>query len=233
MFKRKLRFFLHRWHRRLGLAAAVIVLMVSFTGILLNHTGGLALAKQYPQSGFWLWPYPQEQHSGIQLNDHLLYQTSQQVFLNGQPLLNCAPPLINAVIIDQQLWVLCASQLLFLQNGQLIESIETVLLGNSISNIGESNGLLLIKNLNTWHGFDDLTMQLGKPTNAPSVLNKVAPLENIQTNNHTITWQKVILDIHSGRFFGSLGIYIVDAAAIILMLLALSGFWIWFSRQKH
>ena len=35
---------LWRWHRRLGLLAALFVLLVASSGIVLNHTAGFGLA---------------------------------------------------------------------------------------------------------------------------------------------------------------------------------------------
>jgi hypothetical protein len=42
-----LRPWLWRWHRRAGLAAAAILLLVTATGILLNHTSELSLSRKY------------------------------------------------------------------------------------------------------------------------------------------------------------------------------------------
>ena len=232
MFKRKLRFFLHRWHRRLGLTAAVIVVLVSITGLMLNHTGQLELAKQYPQSNFWLWPYPAEANLGLKVEDNVIYQAGDAVYLNNQPLLNCEPPLINAAQLNEQLWILCKQQVLLLVNGQLIESIDSQLLGNNITNLSHANGSLLFLQGNTWFGFDDISMMLTQAMPAPKNISTPQVLENHLQTNHTISWQKVVLDLHSGRFFGEIGVYIVDAAAVILLLLSLSGFWIWFSRLK-
>lgn len=232
MFKRKLRFFLHRWHRRLGLTAAVIVVLVSITGLMLNHTGQLELAKQYPQSNLWLWPYPAEANLGLKVEDNVIYQAGDAVYLNKQPLLNCEPPLINAAQLNEQLWILCKQQILLLANGQLIESIDSQLLGNDITNLSHANGSLLFLQGNTWFGFDDISMMLTQAMPAPKNISAPQVLENHLQTNHTISWQKVVLDLHSGRFFGEIGVYIVDAAAVILLLLSLSGFWIWFSRLK-
>ncbi len=232
MFKRKLRFFLHRWHRRLGVSAAIIIVLVSITGLMLNHTGQLELAKHYPQSSIWLWPYPAEANVGLTLQDQVIYQTSDAVYLNDQALLSCEPPLINAAMVNHQLWVLCKQQILLLENGQLIESIDSRLLGNHIENLAHHNEQLLIQQAGIWFGFDDISMMLTQALPAPESITQPSVLDHAQQTNRTISLQKVVLDLHSGRFFGELGVYIVDAAAVILLLLSLSGFWIWYSRLK-
>ena len=55
--RRQLRFFFHRWHRRTGIAASFLVILLSLTGVALNHTGSLGLAQSFPQSSLILWPY--------------------------------------------------------------------------------------------------------------------------------------------------------------------------------
>jgi len=41
-----------------------------------------------------------------------------------------------------------------------------------------------------------------------------------------------LLDIHSGRVLGSLGVVLVDLMALLFMLMAASGAWIW-SRRRN
>lgn len=235
MFKRKLRFFLHRWHRRLGLSAVLVIIMVSITGVMLNHTGDLSLAKQYPQSSLWLWPYPDNANMGFQFGQTVIYDTAQAVYLNDQLLASCPPPLLNAVNLENQLWILCQGQLLYLKNLQLIESIDTQLLTTSnaqnINGLAQLNGQVILQTANQWCTLDTLSLMLGEPSPAPTSLSIPHILDAKYQINHSISWQKVILDLHSGRFFGDFGVYVVDLAAFILLLLSLSGFWIWYSRR--
>ena len=47
-----------------------------------------------------------------------------------------------------------------------------------------------------------------------------------------ISWERLLLDIHSGRVLGSLGVVLVDLMALLFMLMAASGVWIW-SRRRN
>ena len=47
-----------------------------------------------------------------------------------------------------------------------------------------------------------------------------------------LTLERVLLDLHSGRLFGTFGVYIVDAAALLFLILAFTGVWMWMSRLK-
>ena len=46
-----------------------------------------------------------------------------------------------------------------------------------------------------------------------------------------LTLERVLLDLHSGRVLGSAGVLLVDAAAILFLLLAISGLWLWSRRR--
>ena len=64
----------------------------------------------------------------------------------------------------------------------------------------------------------------------PNVANK-AFYRDIYLGNE-LTLERVVLDLHSGRLLGSLGIYLMDMAAVILIMLGLSGIWVWSRRFR-
>ena len=43
--------------------------------------------------------------------------------------------------------------------------------------------------------------------------------------------ERVILDLHSGRIFGKWGVYLIDSMAVLFLLLAMSGIWMWLHRS--
>jgi len=45
-----------------------------------------------------------------------------------------------------------------------------------------------------------------------------------------LSWERLLLDLHSGRLFGSVGVFIIDLAGIALLLIALSGVWVWVTK---
>jgi uncharacterized iron-regulated membrane protein len=53
--------------------------------------------------------------------------------------------------------------------------------------------------------------------------------------NNILSLEKLVQDIHSGRILGSAGVFFMDLVAIMLILLSLSGVWIWSRRlrKKH
>jgi uncharacterized iron-regulated membrane protein len=47
-----------------------------------------------------------------------------------------------------------------------------------------------------------------------------------------LSLERVLLDIHSGRILGAWGIWLVDAAAVLFLVLAASGVWLWSRRRS-
>ncbi len=52
-----------------------------------------------------------------------------------------------------------------------------------------------------------------------------------QYSNTVISWERLLLDVHSGRLFGRFGTWVMDTAAIALIFMAVTGLWIWTHRK--
>jgi hypothetical protein len=49
---------------------------------------------------------------------------------------------------------------------------------------------------------------------------------------HSLTWERVLLDLHAGRLFGRFGPLAMDVAATGFMILAMSGLWLWLRHLR-
>jgi hypothetical protein len=50
---------------------------------------------------------------------------------------------------------------------------------------------------------------------------------------HGLSFERVLLDLHSGRFFGAFGVLVYDLVAIVLGFLAVSGLVLWFRGRRN
>jgi uncharacterized iron-regulated membrane protein len=68
---------------------------------------------------------------------------------------------------------------------------------------------------------------------APAQLNPdlVARIRN-NYGDLLISWERLILDIHSGRIIGQWGVILVDVMAILFLTMAVTGVWIWSRRRS-
>jgi len=42
---------------------------------------------------------------------------------------------------------------------------------------------------------------------------------------------RILLDVHSGRIFSDFGRYVMDGAAVLLIVLSITGLWIWWPKR--
>jgi hypothetical protein len=47
-----------------------------------------------------------------------------------------------------------------------------------------------------------------------------------------LSWERVLLDLHSGRLGGRLGVWLMDFAGLMLCLLGLSGVTMWWLHHR-
>ncbi len=245
MSKYHWRFFLLRWHRRLGVLAALFVLLLAVTGLALNHSQGLRLDQQRlnPMLARLAYGWAEADTAmGLPLGERWLLAQGGQLFWadrDGPP----APTALGgcesllAAVPQAGLWaVLCADRLLLLTaQGELLDQLDTLrglppapqalgLLGDVLL-LRHAGGLLALN-------IDDLSLRpqasvaavRWAPGPRPQPLAASVPAE--------LHWERLLLDLHSGRLLGSWGPWLMDAAALLFIALACSGLYL-ARRRRH
>lgn len=242
----KLRSF-YVWHRYMGVSAAAFVLIIAVTGALLNHTGDLELDSRHVRTNWILDWY------GIEAPERLLsylageYRVTlmeDRLYLDRIAIdgtwheLYGAARLGDTVVIGVDNVILLVTPM-----AEIIERLDGedgVPAG--IRKIGRTaDGVLVVQaGSNHYRADNDLvrwTSWQGDPATVDwSQTNPVAPqlktaLQN-QYRNEILPLERLVLDLHSGRFFGKVGPWVFDIAALLLILLALSGTLIWLKRKR-
>jgi len=132
------------------------------------------------------------------------------------------------------------SLLILTQSGEIVERLsgsEGVAAG--IKSIGlSSRGEIVIKaahgdyiaDLDTteWQEQKELVVSWSVPDEIPNKLN-----EQLLTlyRGKGLPLERVIIDIHSGRILGQAGVLLVDFMAVLFLLLAMSGVWMWYKYR--
>ena len=231
--------FLYKLHRYIGLSSAIVLLMLAVTGIALNHTDELKLDSQMIQSTAildWYAIKPPENIKSFATKNHWISQINQQLYFDHSLLLKNENSLLGAIETDNFIVVALSNSLLLLSlQGELIE--QTPL--NAIENIGLTDQQhIVIKSgedittsddgLLTWHPYNKKQVLWSKITQAPESIT-----QDIKTDfrSSILPLERVLLDLHSGRFFGTAGVIIVDISGVFLIILALSGCAIWLKHK--
>lgn len=246
---------LREWHRKLGIIAAFFIIFLSVSGVALNHTTALSLAHQ-PISNIWLLDHygiaPPHDVRFYQHKTNTLQVTNNLLWLNDKLLVESADTIIAATFIpsvqkpDSQI-VLVASRdqiYLFNQQGDLIDQLgEELGVPQNINALSVDNHGIIIRTPTGYYQANsdffewksvNFIMEPNwiKPTKAS---DKAIAEAELAYRSQFLTLERIVLDAHSGRIFGLFGVLFMDAVAVLLILLSLSGIYIWvrYARAKR
>jgi len=237
---------LHRWS---GISIALFVILLSITGIMLNHTEALSLTKKNINNTYILSWY------GIKMPDRQLYyhvdnnwlvQIGRHIYF-GQHLITKDSNKMMGTMSKNGVIIIALSNSLYLlsKEGELIEKITSeqnlpvpvdkiftssegklILKSNGFNYISEDEFLSWKKIKENIQAIDSISNNIPPPKH---ILN----LYRNQYLGKNLPIERFILDIHSGRIVFNNGIILMDLVAIILILLILSGAFVWYKRIRR
>ncbi len=233
----------HKWHRTMGIISALFVVFLTVTGLMLNHTEPLHLKNRFIQNIIFLDLYdikPGKEPQGYLAADHWITQVGERIYFDQKELAEGVNKLIGVVAANEKIIVAYDGQLLLVTiQGEVIEHLagtEGVPAGMRAIGITRNDDVVIrgahgdyladIESLQ-WKEEEQIDAEWSKTSPVPKAL--LAKLLYLYRGKG-LPLERVILDMHSGRFLGSFGIYLVDAAAVLFLLLSLSGAWMWFKR---
>lgn len=237
---------LWRWHRRLGLVAALFVLLLAVSGIVLNHSSDWGLDRRMVE-----WPALRLAYGdrgadlpAYRAGERWVYRAaSGKVYLDALEVAPCRGELVGAEPVDGLLAVACTEELLLLTAaGQLVEAASgSTGLPVPLSAIGSADSAVVLQSGGSWRLADldrmvfDRALTGGTAVRQQTAAGLPAQLRQaIPGQDAWLNWERLLLDLHSGRLFGRAGVWVVDALGILLCVLALSGVAMWgLHRRRH
>lgn len=240
---RRWRLFTLRWHRRIGVLLAVFVVNLVATGIAINHSSDWSLDDYHVDQDWLLALYgisAAEQRS-FAIGERYLSQAGDSgIYLNQRRIARCEGALLGAVALSEEVVALCENRLLvFSPSGDLLDDISPAYgLPESLYGLAEKNGRLYLRDSQRVYQYDPVALNFSIADKSPAttwaeVAAPPAKLDNFLQQRHRgkgPSWERVLLDLHSGRLFGDIGVWVVDIAAIALLLIALGGVWVWVTK---
>jgi hypothetical protein len=246
--------YLHRtfrkWHRKLGVFAAFFIVFLSVTGVALNHTDSLSLAHKPIKSSWLLDHYgiasPQDirfyQQGNIQITNKSVWLLEELLFESDSNIVSVGQLSIKN---DQHKVFVIATHtsiLLYSLKGELIDMLGSESgVPEAIKAMSISGEQLIIESASGYYQTDSdfFNWQIIQPINKPKWLqSEVASASQIQQaelayRSQFLTFERIILDSHSGRFFGDIGVVFMDFIALLLILLSISGLYLWLKHSKN
>lgn len=232
------RFALRRLHRWLGVALLLPLVLLVATGILLNHTEGLELDQRHAGSAALAALYgirPQAPETGFPVGESWLSHTHDTLFLDARRIGETAGPLLGAADIGHVLAVATPQAVsLYMADGRRIDTLALP------ADAGPATAFALLDGrpaVATRGGVYHLDAQLAGWVRGPARLDDPVEPQPLPAGLRmeiarrlaatTLSWERVLLDLHSGRLFGRLGPWLVDFAALAVAALATTGCLMW------
>lgn len=232
---------LRRWHRRIGVAAALFVLLLALSGVVLNHPGVGGLDKRKVHSALlarWYGFELQAPRSVYAAGPHRLAWGNGTWLLDGRRVAEDAPVPIGMVQLAGNVYVATADALLeYGPDYALVEKMSAAALPVvPIRKLGTNGERLLVRGPRaSFSTSDGLRWQPAGAEQAawstPQPIPAALGAELAERLVPGISLQQLLADVHSGRILGRRGPWIVDALALSLAFLALTGTWL-FARRR-
>jgi PepSY-associated TM region len=236
----------HRWHRRVGLCVAVVIVVLAATGIVLTYSDALRLDKRFISAASVLDWYavrpaapPTRTYS---VGSHWISQQGSRLYFDAVAFPTAITTLHGADIagdtiiaaVDQELWLLTPEGELIERMGgadgipPAIEAIgltkdgkPTLLADQKALAIDLDSGAVVAT---------DGEITWATPATPPPAL---AQTLNALYRGRELTLERVILDLHTGRIFGTVGVTVVNLSALAMIFLAGSGAVTWWRRWQR
>jgi hypothetical protein len=226
----------------LALVGAGFVIFLVVTGMVLNHADSLGLDQRdikQPEILAWYGLRVPKPMQSVQLGGQSLTWAGSRLYLDDQEVTSTVGLAVGAVANGEMIVAASEKELILLtQSGDLVERLSPPELGTGvIDSLGQTDsGLVVIgSGQAAWQSDQDLLVwsPLSQDLTAVkwSALAATDEARQKQISQHYLgpglSWEKLILDLHSGRLFGPYGVWVFDVLALILLTLAVSGLILW------
>lgn len=236
---------LWRWHRRTGVAICLFVLVLAATGVLLNHSTGLGLDGRFVH---WQWL---TRHYGDDSGDLRAFPVDGRwlsraidgrLYLDSAEVATCHGELVGVALVEPLLLAACEEELVLLtRSGELVESLTASTgLPVPLAGLGLFEGAVALRSSGQWvlADLDSLTFEQRPPAGSmiPQLTAGKLPADiqqNIPAPARWLTWERVLLDLHSGRILGGAGVWLVDGVGVLLICIAFSGVTMWWFHRRR
>jgi len=238
-----------KWHKKFGVFSALIVIFLASSGIALNHSEQFNLNTSYIQTEWLLDLYqikPANDPISFKSSDAWAVQIGKRLYFNEQEIAKDITELKGLIRIDDFYVVAYDGQLsLLTPDVELIEHLSGaagVPAGMQAIGFDEQANVII----RAAHGYykvnldelewEEFGLHDTKPLDA--TWSESMPLPDSlkskllkKYRGTGLTTERVLLDFHSGRIVGAWGVYFVDLIAVLFLILAFTGVWMWWARK--
>ncbi|MFT5704493.1 MAG: hypothetical protein ACI8SK_000440 [Shewanella sp.] len=238
---------LRSWHRGFGIFSALFVLLLAITGVLINHSHHLDIDTAHVKQAWLLDDYGIKPSAQINIyqTSPLLASSDNLVWIDKNLVVE-ANSTINGIVPFGDMIIAIDSDNLYLisAEGELLEKQDlSTGLPSGLTAIAHDGHIWINTDNGSYMADEDLIEWTQTTSFAPIAwVEPLTATTNVTVSNetqeisllarsHHLTWERVLLDIHSGRFFGTLGPWFMDLVALALIFMSLSGVYLWVQHK--
>lgn len=232
-----------RTHRVFGVSSLVFLVLIAVSGLLLNHADTLGLSR-HAASPLVLRMYGVDippVDAAFEAGDVLFATSSGMLFADGVELATNISELSGAVEFDGGLIVATRNEFFVTtKDARLIERFAPRS-SAPFTKLGTVARRVVVQAGGKPFEFDAVHMSLAATT--ADIMNDTAWSQPVTPNHEqaqqigiaglsqSMNWERVLLDLHSGRILPTVGRYIADLTALCLLYLCISGLILWTRRR--
>jgi uncharacterized iron-regulated membrane protein len=212
---------LARWHRRFALFVSIWLMLLAGSGFVINHANDWGLDQKPLIAPLQQWVY------GIDAGEPGLCESVIPEGIACDELFARLQLPVGALLLG-------ARDLFLLDDsGQLVEKISVRQLGLASLQavLHEGSAIYLRGDNKVVLTTPDLVNARVLDTEAARALDGRQWQEAGETSA-AITWERFMLDLHAARFLGPLASLFNDLMAAFILILAISGIWLYFVKGK-
>lgn len=235
-----------RSHRWLGISTAIFLLLLSISGIAINHSDDWRLDEKYVGWNLLLDAY------GIAVppvtasfsdRGHRVTQLGSRLYFDGRDLQREADTLTGMVVSAALVVVVTGHDVLLLtRDGEFVQSIELgEQLPAGIVRVGRAGERAVIESDGQYFRADgDVSAFAAWPSPDPAGIEWAAPTAlpadqldalRLDYRGRGLTVERVLLDLHSGRVLPVVGKALLDIIGVALIVLSATGLFLWTRRN--
>lgn len=240
---------LRRVHRWAGVVALAFLVMLSLTGIALNHASVLGLDQRFVAAPWLLRWYGMdvpdiaasyEAVNAIGRADQVVSLVGNRLFVGAWPSVQGVGALRGAAATGNGTVVLTDRELLMLSSrGELLDRVPIALdAGATTTSVGlvAGAGAIVVETSDGIIAFDAAMLDRSDvPHGSERILRsrKSVPSEALRAEiaaayrGPGLSLERLVYDLHSGRWLESTGVLLMDLVALLVVFLAISGVIVW------
>lgn len=210
-----------RWHRRFAIFISIWLILLAFSGLLINHANDWGLDSRPLAKPLQKWVYGVEMQ-GADLCEPLTREgiACEQLFARLQL------PVGVLLLGVRDLFLLDDS-------GQLVEKMNVRQFGlASLQAALREGSRIYLRDSNTVVLTSPDLLQGQVLDNATAAELDGKNWQLAESGAGPISWERFILDIHAARFLGPVATVFNDLMAALILILAISGLWLYRAKGR-